>query len=416
MRLRETIIQNTDNMMAQHNDVEQHMELLRKFPKVELHAHLNGSIRETTLFELANERNVRLSQNHFSEDTRVASSDHSIYNVRPRSLQDCFAVFAEIGTVVDDLPAIRRITLETLQDFANEGCAYLELRSTPKRLLVEHGKSTLATKRDYCETILQVMKEFQANEEEQYSKEVEKNKHAVSRLPLVACLIVSVDRSNDVPSGWENINLAIQLKKEYPDFVVGVDLGGNPFKRNFTDFAECFQSARQNGLFVTLHCAEVSCNDDDRNSRAYQDAQAILNFAPDRLGHALLLPPSLQAMLDNLRIPVETCPTSNVMTLELAKKSSGRSLVEGLKRHPQLKRWLMETKHPLAVSTDDPGVFNTKPTNELVLLQKAYNLSVQDLQAIILRSIDLAFVHGDRKNMLKERMKARFAAILTTET
>jgi adenosine deaminase len=77
-------------------------------------------------------------------------------------------------------------------------------------------------------------------------------------------------------------------------------------------------------------------------------------------------------------------------------------------RHPQLKRWLLETKHPLAISTDDPGVFHTTATKELVLLQNAYKLTVEDLKGIILKSMDYAFADRDTKQLLKERMKERY--------
>lgn len=379
-------------------------------PKVELHAHLNGSIRETTLFDLARERNIQLQTHHFSSDP-IPGADHSMYNVCPRSLQDCFAMFAEIGKVVDDLPAIRRVTQETLQDFAEDGCVYLEIRSTPKQLLVKSGTPDLATKRTYCETILQIMHQFQKEEEDRYNREMQSvDRTSLPRLPMVCRLIVSVDRSNDVQAGWENIHLAIELKKQNPDLVVGVDLGGNPLKRDFAEFRGCFRKAREHGLSVTLHCAEVPCSDEDKNSNAYKDANTILEFVPDRLGHALLLPSTLQKKLENLRIPVETCPTSNVMTLELAEKSFGGSLLEALSRHPQLKRWLLDTKHPLAISTDDPGVFHTTPTKELILLQQAYGLTLEDLKRIVLQSVDYAFASQKTKFLIKQRMKDRFAS------
>jgi adenosine deaminase len=304
-----------------------------------------------------------------------------VYNKRHRSLMECFDIFSEIGKVIVDLDAIRRITREALEDFAKEGVVYLELRSTPKRLLGKRRRcdgsfslalvttDELATKRQYCETVINTLIDFRKEEEERYAKESEDANKSKSnpRLPMIASFIVSVDRSNPVECGFEHIDLAIELAKDYPGIVVGVDLGGNPMKSSFVDFRDCFEKARRSGLLsITLHCAEVPCTDDDQNSQAYKDAQAILDFGPARLGHALILPPSLQQQLAKLKIPVETCPTSNVMTTELVEKSSGGSLVDGVKRHPQLQKWLQD-KHPLCICTDDPGVFDTNATQEFVL-------------------------------------------------
>ena len=169
---------------------------LRHFPKIELHAHLNGSIRETTLFELAEERGIQLNDRYFN----ISSSSPSpsgivdavddnrqglIYNKRHRSLTECFDIFAEIGKVIVDLDAIQRITREALEDFAKESVAYLELRSTPKRLLTKRRRcdgtfslssvatEELATKRQYCETVINTLINFRKEEEERYAKELE---------------------------------------------------------------------------------------------------------------------------------------------------------------------------------------------------------------------------------------------------
>eukprot|EP00536_Pseudo-nitzschia_multiseries_P010419 jgi/Psemu1/319852/estExt_fgenesh1_pm.C_3180010 len=404
---------------------------------IELHAHLNGSIREATLFDLAQERNIELNDAFFNTNssdnakTMSESNDRTalIYNKRHRSLVQCFDIFTEIGKVIVDLDAIQRITREALEDFAKEGVAYLELRSTPKRLLpirplcdstfslASVPIEELATKRQYCEVVVNTLIEFRRKEEMRYEKELEevvKSNGAMQspRLPMIATFIVSVDRSNPVEQGFENIDLAIELAKEHPGVVVGVDLGGNPFKRDFLDFRDCFEKARNSGLLsVTLHCAEVPCTDDDQDSVAYRDALSILNFKPTRLGHALILPPSLQEKLVKLEIPVETCPTSNVMTTELAESSSGGSLVEGVKRHPQFQKWL-ENKHPICICTDDPGVFNTNATQEFILLQEAFGLKSKDFKEIVFNAVDYTFTDQDTKAILKSRLRTKLSEII----
>jgi adenosine deaminase len=127
-----------------------------------------------------------------------------------------------------------------------------------------------------------------------------------------------------------------------------------------------------------------------------------LDFGPDRIGHALLLPPSLQKYLSASGIPVESCPTSNVMTLELAKHCSG-SLLEGLKQHPQLENWI-QTGHSISIGTDDPGVFHTNATKELMLVQKAFNVDKQRLRKIVLESMDHAFCSDDTMRVVHRRI------------
>jgi len=159
---------------------------------------------------------------------------------------------------------------------------------------------------------------------------------------------------------------------------------------------------------------EVPCGNsvdetEPKLSKAYEEAMAVLRFQPDRLGHALLLPDSLQCMLDESRIPIETCPTSNVMTLELATCFQG-NLIEGLKRHPRLKNWL-ETDYPISVSTDDSGVFHTDPTKELLLMAVAYNLDEGALKKIVLASMDHAFCDDATKSALVMMIRRRFDAL-----
>lgn len=222
-------------------------ELIEKIPKVELHAHLNGCIRESTLFELAKERSVKLSTHHFVESSTFSDESNKMYNVRPRSLQDCFDMFAEIPKCVNDLVSLRRITVEALQDFAQHGVAYLELRSTPKCLLrdCKSEMKETCTKKEYIETIVSVMKSFQRHDRERFEITCVANGVSYScRLPLVPRLIVSVDRSSSVKDALEHVQLAIEMVQSGNEYIVGVDLGGNPTKVS----ARCCMISRKDNL------------------------------------------------------------------------------------------------------------------------------------------------------------------------
>lgn len=351
-------------------------------PKAELHAHLNGSIPLQVLQDLAEERNVQLSPKF------LEASNH-----QHRSLNDCFALFAELPAVINDLPALSCITKAALQLFADHHVVYLELRTTPKCLARNFREVGTASKREYLETVIKEMKEFEEKEEQRFRADSPNDE--TKRLPMVCRLIVSVDRSRTLEEARENVDLAIQLRSESDrSYVVGVDLGGNPTKQSFGLFAPVFAHARAHDMRVTIHCAEVP--------DCAAEVQDILEFRPDRLGHAVLLPDP--TVLDTYQIPVESCPTSNLMTLQLDR--------DKLSSHTMLCHWL-ETGYPVAICTDDPGIFDTTPTKELWMVQEEFGC---DLASLTLQSIQYAFCDAATKNQILARTRERVTRLHLSRT
>jgi adenosine deaminase len=388
---------------------------LHRLPKIELHAHLNGCIRESTLLQLASQRNVTLSsllhdlreETHFSEEEKCNESAEEIVNKKRRSLLECFEIFAEIGKCVTDLEALRRIAEEALEDFAKEGVAYLELRSTPKILLNVMG-GRKCTKREYVETILNVMQKFEEKELKRYERDVNAGREGGVRLPMKSRYIVSINRAESVEVAMEHAKLAIQLLEEGNKYVVGLDLSGNPLANTFKDLEPSFVLAKNAGLKTSIHCGEIPCEPTlGENSSSvqfgHQEITDILAFQPDRLGHALLLTDANFEELEKLpnKIPIECCPTSNVMTLELATYYEG-DLVHGLRRHPRLGTWL-DGDYPISISTDDPGIFNTDSTKELLLVAEAFKMdNPTRLETLMINSIDHIFESDFFKSDIRE--------------
>jgi adenosine deaminase len=493
---------NLSSRHAMDQQTQQYHWIRYGLPKVELHVHLNGCIPIHLLQELAKERSVTLPARYFG--SHDATADHKdrpdvsnleckngidsslpllspppdLYNIRPRSLQDCFDMFAVLPSVVNDLVAVRTITRHCLHYyFANHAVAYVEIRSTPKRLMFDCKNNALvATKRDYVTTIVQVMHEFEVQEKARYEAEQdawqkmrqqtllsapytnpsspEASTRSIPlppRLPLTCRLILALDRSQSLSEAADTVQLAIQLRQEADNesqhgalcskYIVGMDLGGNPTRQSFADFAPLLHQARQAGLHITVHCGEVSSLDNDRlvassttTTTTYQEALDVLQFGPDRLGHAVLWPHDLRPRLDALQIPIETCPTSNIMTLELHQQHEHTSdnceshgnmdesaatgplqsppsrrngdLIHGLGRHGHLAHWI-QTRYPLVVCTDDPGVFDTNPTQELWLLYQTHAEALQfkDLSDMVIRSMSYAFCDEETKRQVQDSMR-----------
>jgi hypothetical protein len=95
-------------------------------PKVEMHAHINGSIRDSTLLELMEAQNPSSEARELLLQTKVSAGNR-------RSLDDCFKLFGFIHSVVTSTGVVTRITRECIEDFCADNVKYVELRTTPKR-------------------------------------------------------------------------------------------------------------------------------------------------------------------------------------------------------------------------------------------------------------------------------------------
>jgi len=332
--------------------------LCEALPKAELHAHLHGCARMSTIAELAP---AGLDTSRLTEQAGVGAD---------RSLDVCFEVFGAIHKTVTSLAAVRRVAREVLADFAADNVKYLELRTTPREL-------SDADAEGYVRAVLDV---FAAYERET----------ADAAWPLSVRLLLSVDRTGGAERAMATVRLAARLRDDASSggakYIVGVDFSGNPTRGKFADYVEVFEEARRCGLRIAVHVGEV----DDP-----QDTAAVVRFRPDRLGHALLLTAEDRRMLAAAPVPIELCPTSNLKTLQLG------SLCD----HPTMQHWLT-VGYPVSISTDDSSVFCTTASRELELAAAACDLSPERVAALAAAPLDHAF--GDGR--LLEELRGRFAA------
>eukprot|EP01041_Mallomonas_annulata_P010929 gene10929-22815_t len=204
------------------------VDSIHKMPKIELHAHLHGSIRKTTLIELANKNGL------------MNKNIEGLYS-SPRNIDTCFQIFDIIHHIIQSKDSVSRILTEALEDFMNENVIYLELRTTPRPL------SDGTTREQYINLIIQQIKEH--------------NIHNGHRMQVR--LLLSIDRSKSISEANEVIQHLIQYtststsNESSDNVLVGIDFSGNPSTGSFKSFQALLEVVRERKFPITIHCGEV---------------------------------------------------------------------------------------------------------------------------------------------------------------
>ena len=209
---------------------------------------------------------------------------------------------------------------------------------------------------------------------------------------IVARLILSVDRRESAEEAKRTVRLAAYLRDEGLG-VVGVDLSGNPTVGTWCVFEPAMRLAREKGVPVTLHCGEVTTPGEEA---------AMLAFAPERLGHCVktVRDDATWRALRESQIPVEICVTSNVITDSIeggngaADDAAGSEVSAARAASRHHVAMLHEAHHPFCISTDDPGVFATTLSREYALVAVAAGLRSDDVRRVASRAFEYAFIHA----------------------
>ncbi|XP_021294696.1 adenosine deaminase-like protein [Herrania umbratica] len=346
----------------------QDMEWCVSMPKVELHAHLNGSVRDSTLLELARV---------LGEKGIIAFSDvETVIMKSDRTLHEVFKLFDLIHILTTDHSTVTRITKEVIEDFASENVVYLELRTTPKR-----NDSIRMSKRSYMEAVMEGLKAVSSVDVDYAPAGLKTNTfNGTTRKKLYVRFLLSIDRRESTEAAMETVKLALEMRDSG---VVGIDLSGNPIVGSWTTFLPALKYAREQGLCITLHCGEVPNQ---------EEITAMLDFLPHRIGHACCFEKENWRKLKSLKIPVEICLTSNIRT----------ETISSIDNHHFAD--LYKAKHPLVLCTDDSGVFSTSLSGEYRLASSAFGLRKTEMFQLAETAIDFIFADDG----VKEELRAIF--------
>jgi adenosine deaminase len=329
-------------------------ERVLALPKAELHCHLDGCLRLSTLLELARDQGVELPA---ADEARL--EEYFAHPETGRSLVEYLARFDATLSVMQEAPAISRIARELAEDAAAENVRYLEVRFSPV-LHRDHGLSL----HESVEAVRDGLRRAEA------------------KVGVRSGIIICALRHLDPLVSEELAELCVDYKNQG---VVGFDLAGPeenfPAKRHRV----AFKVVRDRNVNLTIHAGEAWGADSIH--------QAIHDCGAHRIGHGthLYQDQNLLDYVNDHRIPLEICLLSNVQT----------GAVESLEAHP-LRRYFDEGLR-VTISTDSRLISQTTVTDELMRAHAALGFGWTEIKKLVLNGFKSAFLpYAERRDLLLE--------------
>ncbi len=322
-------------------------------PKIDLHCHLDGSLRPETIIDIAKEEGINIPTFDVNEIKKQV-----IVPLECSSLKEYFKAFIIPNLVMQSKESLRRTTFELFEDAAKENVKYMEVRFAP----ILHTAKGLE-----IEEIIQSVLEGIRNAEEAY--EIKGN------------LILSCMRNMPADSAIEVIEKG---KKFLGKGVVAVDLCADENEGFCEKFLEPITLARKYGYKVTIHAGETGIG------KNVLDAVELLGA--ERIGHGVFIKNCKEAykVVKDKNIVLEMCPTSNVQT----------KAVKTFSEHPIYDFYKDGIK--VTVNTDNRSVSDTNMEKELEIISREFNINYEDYKCIYFNSIEASFADLETKETLKK--------------
>ncbi len=339
-------------------------DIFRMIPKAELHGHLSGCIRYTTIQELASQNALKLAPSVMTDlRSSVTLSKPSVtYS----------GSFLPWKLVIDKITATPqfayRLAFEVAEDMARDGVVYGELR-VPAKLPFDVDSFSIAL-----------------------SETDRALRDAFTKFGIDVRLIIGYERQ-----GYARIGLQKQLQivesvlgeiEAYKDRrVVGFDLYGVEDGYPPDDFVDLFKIIRANGYRVTIHAGE--------HGSPENIAQAIESLQAQRIGHATLIvqQPRLFDLMTERDVSIEVCLTSNIMT----------GVVRDFDTHPL--RQMVDQGLKVSLCSDNTLVYNTSLSIEYARAVCSGLLSVESALDMVCHASEISFLPDDERNNLTAQLR-----------
>ena len=327
-------------------------------PLVELHRHLDGSIRLQTILELADEHGIALPSNTLSGLAPYVHVDESA-----PGLMAFLERFEHMTAVLVDADACRRVAYENVEDALSEGIDYIELRYSPWFMAESHGMDPAEVMEACADGV-----------------------RAAERDTGVRVNIIGIlSRTYGVETCMKELDAILAHR----DHIVAVDLAGDEFRYPAHLFKEHFKRVRDAGLQVSVHAGEA-----DGPQSVWS---AIHDLGAVRIGHGFRAIED-SALVDYLAkhgIGLEACPTSNLHT----------STVENYASHPI--KPLADRGVKFCLNTDDPGISAIDLKHEYEIAAPATGLSPEQIHQSQRDGLAMAFLSEAEKSDLQLKVAQR---------
>lgn len=325
---------------------------MKQLPKIELHCHLDGSLRPETILALANLHNIPLPTNDLSELVP--------YLIAPDSCDSLVTYLKRFDIPVALMQwedVLTQVTYELMEDAAAENVKYIEIRFAPEF----HTAKGLS-----LETVI-----------ESVIKGLHKGEDAFD---IKGNIIISHLRHEPASKMFELVEAG---KKFIGKGVVAIDLAGCENENFAKEFVEPVAAARDLGYQVTIHAGETGY--------VSNVLDAINLLGATRIGHgvALLNNKEAEALVTSRNVTIECCPTSNLQT----------KAISDITNHPMQP--FFNKGLATCINTDNRTVSNTTMTKEMELLADTFDWNENHFKAIYDNSIEGAFCSEDTKKWLR---------------
>ena len=375
-------------------------EFIKAIPKTDLHVDLDGSLRLSTLIELATLKGIDLPS--FSEDGfKKLDVDFGVFKDKYDSLNDYLKGFSYTTQIMNDALSMERVAYELVYDNFNEGVRYIEVRFAPQ-LHIRKGFSFEEIMTSVDNGLRKAQNEI--------------NSHLNSDEPNFSygIIVCAMRFCNEYFSEYyrdffeihkystieEKIKLAslelvkatVQLRDKTDIKIVGFDIAGSEYGYPASNHTDSYNFAHNNFIHKTVHAGEAY--------RPESIFSAITKCHADRIGHGLFLFDENKIYDENIkdkqkyirdltnyiadrRITIEVCLTSNLQTTpELTD----------IKQHSLGK--MLQNNISISLCTDNRLVSDTTVCNEIKLAVANFNINNDMLRNIIVYGFKRSFYYG----------------------